>query len=66
MQNENDFIHEIVNTLTIAHSKTKRIQNKLNTLSRESLVEELIKIDRSLERTFNLIKERKDFLVASE
>jgi hypothetical protein len=56
---ENEFLHDIVNKITIAYSRLERIERKLDKFSKEEVVEMVTKARVALDSLLELINERK-------
>ncbi|MBT4792965.1 MAG: hypothetical protein HON90_15420 [Halobacteriovoraceae bacterium] len=59
MSTENEFLHDIVNKITIAYSRLERIERKLDKFSKEEVVEMVTKARVALDSLLELINERK-------
>lgn len=57
--NENEFIHDLVNKLTMSKGKISRIVKKSEKFSKEEIVEMAQKAEQELDAAFELIKARK-------
>jgi hypothetical protein len=59
MNEEQEFIHDLVNKLTIVYGNVGRIVKKQDTFTKEEMVAKATTATQALEKTFDLINERK-------
>ena len=61
-EKEREFIHDLVNKLTMSKGKMARIVNKSEKFTKEELVEMAKKAEEELDAAFELIKARKKMM----